>query len=64
MPTKLYLGINTRKDASVQFKTCTKFIQSEHRFEEREVLAEKNKEMIEKMTHKIKEKLLECGYHQ
>lgn len=61
MPTKLYVGINIRKDSDIQLKTITRFLQFEQKFEEIPIEMEWDKEILSKMKDAIKTKLLEYG---
>jgi len=40
MPTKLYIGVNMRKDDEVHFQTCTQFSHLRHDFEKKMIEAE------------------------
>lgn len=64
LPTKLYLGINIRKDDKIYLTTFTQYIQDEQKFETNNVEKHTNKDIITKMTTKIKEKLIENWYNQ
>lgn len=64
MPTKLYIGVNMRKDDEVHFQTCTQFSHLRHDFEKKMIEAEWNTETLSKMKDAIKEKLSEFGVTQ
>lgn len=64
VPTKVYIGINIRKDQEIQLKTITRFVNAKQEFEEKDIETETSKETNEKMKSIIQKKLSEYGCTQ
>jgi len=61
LPTKMYMGANIRKDKEIHLQRYIQFSNSEKKFIIQDMEIEKGKELNNKMTDNIKEKLLEFG---
>jgi hypothetical protein len=67
LPTKIYMGVNIRKDDEIHLQSYSEFVYAEQRFEKINVeidSGKEKKEKNEKMRQTIKEKLVERGFNQ
>ncbi len=64
LPTKIYMGVNIRKDDEIHLQSYSEFVYAEQRFEKINVEIDSGKEKNEKMRQTIKEKLVERGFNQ